>query len=177
MDELKPCPFCGGTNITMGAYSIAPECHIECECGARIELIVNFNAEMSVEEHDDLCAMELTKAWNQRAQQQDNKPLTLEKQLAEKESEIVRIRNSWSNTISDLSGVAAERDKYKASLDQIIRCAACKYAEPFPTDPRVLICANPKWVPTGDGRGVKEPYVKPDDYCSFGEEKDNEMDD
>lgn len=43
----------------------------------------------------------------------------LEKQLAEKESEIVRIRNSWSNTISDLSGVAAERDKYKASLDQI----------------------------------------------------------
>lgn len=93
----------------------------------------------------------------------------LEKQLAEKESEIVRIRNSWSNTISDLSGVAAERDKYKASLDQIIRCAACKYAEPFPTDPRVLICANPKWIPTGDDRGVKEPYVKPDDYCSFGE--------
>ena len=78
MDELKPCPFCGGTNITMGAYSIAPECHIECECGAGIELIVNFNAEMSVEEHDDLCAMELTKAWNQRAQQQENKPLTLE---------------------------------------------------------------------------------------------------
>lgn len=101
----------------------------------------------------------------------------LEKQLAEKESEIVRIRNSWSNTISDLSGVAAERDKYKASLDQIIRCAACKYSEPFPTDPRVLICANPKWIPTGDGRGVKEPYVKPDDYCSFGEEKGNEMDD
>ena len=59
----------------------------------------------------------------------------------------------------------------------IVHCACCKYAEPFPTDPRVLICANPKWVPTGDGRGVKEPYVKPDDYCSFGEEKDNEMDD
>ena len=71
MDKLKPCPFCGSTNITMGAYSIAPECHIECECGAGIELIVNFDAEMSVEEHDDLCAMELTKAWNQRAQQQD----------------------------------------------------------------------------------------------------------
>lgn len=43
----------------------------------------------------------------------------VEKQLAEKESEIVRVRNSWSNTISDLSAVAAERDKYKASLDQI----------------------------------------------------------
>ena len=43
----------------------------------------------------------------------------VEKQLAEKESEIVRIRNSWSNTISDLSGVATDRDKYKASLGQI----------------------------------------------------------
>lgn len=43
----------------------------------------------------------------------------VEKQLAEKESEIVRIRNSWSNTIFDLSGVATERDKYKASLGQI----------------------------------------------------------
>lgn len=43
----------------------------------------------------------------------------VEKQLAEKESEIVRVRNSWSNTISDLSGVATERDKYKASLGQI----------------------------------------------------------
>lgn len=43
----------------------------------------------------------------------------LEKQLAEKESEIVRVRNSWSNTISDLSSITAERDKYKASLDQI----------------------------------------------------------
>lgn len=59
----------------------------------------------------------------------------------------------------------------------IIRCAGCKYAEPFPTDPRVLICANPKWVPMGDDRGVKEPYVKPDDYCSFGEEQADEMDD
>ena len=62
-------------------------------------------------------------------------------------------------------------------LISIVRCACCKYAEPFPTDPRVLICANPKWIPTGDGRGVKEPYVKPDDYCSFGEVEDNEMDD
>ena len=43
----------------------------------------------------------------------------VEKQLAEKESEIVRVRNSWSNNISDLSSITAERDKYKASLDQI----------------------------------------------------------
>ena len=61
----------------MGAYSIAPECHIECECGAGIELIVNFDAEMSVEEHDDLCAMELAMAWNRRAGLSNN-PLTLE---------------------------------------------------------------------------------------------------
>ena len=43
----------------------------------------------------------------------------VEKQLAEKESEIVRVRNRWSNTKSDLSSITAERDKYKASLDQI----------------------------------------------------------
>lgn len=28
---------------------------------------------------------------------------------------------------------------------------------------------KPKMDSNGDGRGVKEPYVKPDDYCSFGE--------
>ena len=59
----------------------------------------------------------------------------------------------------------------------IVHCAACKYAEPFPTDPRVLICANPKWNPMCDDESIKEPYVKPDDYCSFGEEQADEMDD
>lgn len=54
-----------------------------------------------------------------RARRDGSRCQIVEKQLAERESEIVRIRNSWSNTISDLSGVAAERDKYKASLDQI----------------------------------------------------------
>lgn len=57
----------------------------------------------------------------------------------------------------------------KHDLVSIVHCACCKYAEHFPTDPRVLICANPKWVPMGDDRDVKEPYVKPDDFCSFGE--------
>lgn len=108
----------------------------------------------------------------------------LEKQLAETEATADHEHCRYIETLGERDGmearcqiISAERDKYKASLDQIIHCAACKYAEPFPTDPRVLICANPKWVPTGDGRGVKEPYVKPDDYCSFGEVEDNEMDD
>ncbi len=56
----------------------------------------------------------------------------VEKQLAEKESEIVRVRNSWSNTISDLSSITAERDKYKASLDQIENLAVgCMESGPY----------------------------------------------
>lgn len=61
----------------------------------------------------------------------------VEKQLAEKESEIVRIRNSWSNTISDLSGVATERDKYKASLGQI-KNLALGFMESGPYESEVL---------------------------------------
>lgn len=41
-------------------------------------------------------------------------------------------------------------------------------------------CASCGWEAAEAARRreyVKEPYVKPDDYCSFGEEKDNEMDD
>ena len=53
----------------------------------------------------------------------------LEKQLAEKESEIVRIRNSWSDTISDLHDVTAERDAAIADLNNIISmhqtCGLC----------------------------------------------------
>lgn len=41
---------------------------------------------------------------------------------------------------------------------------------------RVLTYGAEKYAPNS-WRGVNEPYVKPDDYCSFGEEKDNEMDD
>lgn len=39
----------------------------------------------------------------------------VEKQLAEKESEIVRIRENWSNTISDLSSVTTKQWIEKAS--------------------------------------------------------------
>ena len=61
----------------------------------------------------------------------------VEKQLAEKESEIVRIRNSWSNTISDLSGVATERDKYKASIGKI-KNLALSFMESGPYESEAL---------------------------------------
>lgn len=88
----------------MGAYSIAPECHIECECGARIELTVNFDDEMSVEEHDDLCAMELAMAWNRRAGL-SSKPLTLE-ELREMHGEPVYItkgKRQWWDIVNFMS--------------------------------------------------------------------------
>ena len=66
MDELKPCPFCGGMDISMSAYSISSECAIICQCGARIELDVPWDG-MDEEQHDDLCAEKLAEAWNRRA--------------------------------------------------------------------------------------------------------------
>lgn len=66
MEELKTCPFCGENNISMGAFSISPDCYIQCECGARIELQVPFNG-MSESEHDAVCVEKLIKSWNRRA--------------------------------------------------------------------------------------------------------------
>ena len=63
---VLPCPFCGGKNIEMGAFSISPDCFIACKCGAEITLEVPFNG-MSVPEHDRVCHDELVKAWNRRA--------------------------------------------------------------------------------------------------------------
>lgn len=143
MDELKPCPFCGSTNITMGAYSIAPECHIECECGARIELTVNFDDGMSVKEHDDLCAVELAKAWNRRVQQRSNEPLPPEEQLTETEAIAESEHCLYMETLGELYGmearcqivekqladVTAERDAAIADLNNIISmhqtCGLC----------------------------------------------------
>lgn len=67
-DKLKPCPFCGGNNISMSAFSIAPECYIECQdCGASISSSVSWGKFMSEKKHDKLCAKKLTKKWNRRA--------------------------------------------------------------------------------------------------------------
>ena len=65
-EELKPCPFCGGTNIKSGAYSIAPECYMLCEnCGCSIELAIPWD-DMNEKQHDEKCWDALTKAWNRR---------------------------------------------------------------------------------------------------------------
>lgn len=68
MAELKPCPFCGRTDISMHAYSISPECFIKCKCGARILLIVPWG-DMDEDQHDKLCAEKLSEAWNWRVEQ------------------------------------------------------------------------------------------------------------
>lgn len=38
-DELKPCPFCGGTNLRRYAFRAALDVHyaVQCYCGARSE--------------------------------------------------------------------------------------------------------------------------------------------
>ncbi len=62
----------------------------------------------------------------------------LEKQLVETEATADHEHCRYIETLGERDGVearcqiiSAERDKYKASLDQIIRCACCKYAEQF----------------------------------------------
>lgn len=40
MPELKPCPLCKGTDLTIGAYSISDECYISCSCGLSLTLSV-----------------------------------------------------------------------------------------------------------------------------------------
>jgi hypothetical protein len=66
-NELKPCPFCGGTNLKAGAFSVSADCYIRCECGANIELEVPWG-KMNVKEHDEACRQALEKAWNRRAE-------------------------------------------------------------------------------------------------------------
>lgn len=64
--RLRPCPFCGGEEISMGAYSISPDCYIECKsCSCMIEREVPWNG-MNQEEHDRECAKILIEAWNTR---------------------------------------------------------------------------------------------------------------
>ena len=66
MEELRNCPFCGGDELYIRAFSIGPECFIRCGiCGAMIEKEVKWNG-MSREEHDAECAKVLIEAWNTR---------------------------------------------------------------------------------------------------------------
>lgn len=67
MEELKPCPFCEGSNITIHASSISPDCYIICgDCGASIERDVSWG-DMDEPGHDRACAAALVEAWNRRS--------------------------------------------------------------------------------------------------------------
>ena len=67
MAELKPCPFCGSTDIKLYAFDIAPECSIECQkCGATIQSEVRWKEKESIVKHDERCLKKLTKKWNRR---------------------------------------------------------------------------------------------------------------
>ena len=66
MDEVKPCPFCGGKEMSMSAFGISPDCFIMCEsCGAFMEKEVPWNG-MTPKQHDEECKRVLTEAWNRR---------------------------------------------------------------------------------------------------------------
>lgn len=64
--ELKPCPFCGGTNMRIKTIKISPECYIICQdCGVSITKAVDWD-NMNMEEHDEKCRELLIEAWNRR---------------------------------------------------------------------------------------------------------------
>ncbi len=56
-NELKPCPFCGNKDVTMGSRgnSLGIDIYIRCECGAKIQICEEYGEE------------ELIKRWNSRA--------------------------------------------------------------------------------------------------------------
>ena len=69
--ELKPCPFCGGTDIQMGTYEVMPDCEIMCrDCRCILSTEVSWRDEnnevMSIEEHDRKCKKVLIELWNRR---------------------------------------------------------------------------------------------------------------
>ncbi len=66
MSKLKSCPFCGGNEISMGAFSLSDECYIRCEnCGVSFESEVEWG-DLTEKEHDKKCSVVLVKAWNTR---------------------------------------------------------------------------------------------------------------
>lgn len=61
----KPCPKCGHTELTAGAFSIVPDCVLECDnCGFSIESEVSWEGCETQEEHDDKCLDHLKDLWN-----------------------------------------------------------------------------------------------------------------
>ena len=65
-EELKPCPFCGSTDIKFTALSIISEYYVGCNnCGAYIDLDIPWD-DMNEKQHDEKCWEALIKAWNRR---------------------------------------------------------------------------------------------------------------
>lgn len=70
MEKLKPCPFCGGTNIKMYGGICLTMGTIECEdCGAYFEVEIDIDTKKMTEDEctDKLCD-ELMKCWNRRVE-------------------------------------------------------------------------------------------------------------
>jgi Lar family restriction alleviation protein len=72
MAELKPCPFCGSKEIKIGAFSVIPDVHIYCVCGAYMG---DFNAPstagQSDKEREKASVKIAIEAWNRRAKEAD----------------------------------------------------------------------------------------------------------
>lgn len=91
INQLKKCPFCGGDDIQMSAFSISSDCYIICNtCGAVIEKSVPWN-DMTQEEHDDECKKVLIEAWNTR------KPM---ERILERLEEQAAFENVWDDETS-----------------------------------------------------------------------------
>ena len=68
MKNFKPCPFCGGTELKAGVFAMDTQCHVDCECGAQLFLEVDWEENMTEEEHDEACINALLAAWNRRGE-------------------------------------------------------------------------------------------------------------
>ena len=66
--ELKPCPFCGNSDIRIFAFNVTSDCGIECgKCGANISTEVHWKKSETTKSHDKRCQKILIKLWNRRA--------------------------------------------------------------------------------------------------------------
>ena len=63
MSKLKPCPFCGGTNITMQKWDITKSYFVMCHgCPARMEDLIEQKSGQS----KPMNLKGAVKAWNRR---------------------------------------------------------------------------------------------------------------
>ena len=76
MDELKPCPFCGGNDVSVYAFNCIPDAHVVCNnCKCQTECY-NANPMDDTQEREKLSAEMAIAAWNRRAQHELGDPKT-----------------------------------------------------------------------------------------------------